>query len=352
MGDGKPLTLADDAILTEVGEADLVLIGMSSNADLAREEFLVAGAAKNSSVPWGAYGDVPGCFSRVSFWPKGLAESAKFYLCPDETDASNARATFTGAKVFATGNPLREDMFFPRFARGEVRDLLQIALKEKLVLLGGGKSVFSNMARLAIVTEAIAGIQSDGLKFKLVISLHPGDRLPFAVDPEGGKGMGAYQELVKDSPIPFIILRDDPKAEKTEIVCSNCGVLALPAGTHIGTGDIVVGSDLVIAGLAGSTAIEAAAKRVPAICLGGEVDMRKLQKEIGSRVPEAARLGVASQCSMRQDLGLQILSCVGGDGNPFLSAQEREFPIPARGEAVNRAVAALKAVLSGAPATT
>lgn len=328
LGGGKPISVADDAILNEVDHAGLVLIGMSSNAELAREELLAAAAANATGIPWGAYGDVPGCFARTAFWPAGLADNARFYLGFDEQDASLAKEKFPGATTFATGNPLREDMAFPKFTRAEVRGRLG-ASDEKLILLGGGKSVLSNMSRLSAVLEHVARISGD-LKFMVVLSLHPGDRAPYAVDSVGGKGLGIYDEVMRESPVPLVIM-------------------GLAQG-DLSTSEMIPGMDVVIAGLTGSTTVEAAFNRIPAICLGGEVELRKLQKETGSRNPEPVAKGVAAFCGATEDLGLKILTCVGGDGNPFRSAQEREFPIPVKGGAVSMAVEALNAVFAGIPA--
>jgi len=118
-GGGRPLAEQPHEITSAIRGAGVVVLGMSSSAELAQPEIAAGQVAREAEVPFGFYGDVSGCWVRAKnpawFW--GLAVDAAFYCGVTQQDADAAKQVFPNAKLIGTGNPLREEMAFPNFTR-------------------------------------------------------------------------------------------------------------------------------------------------------------------------------------------------------------------------------------------
>lgn len=272
IGEGKPLAKSVDEIALAASSANVVVLGMSSSLELAQPEIAAGEAAKRAGISYGFYGDVPRCWARAQSgaWFERLAPEAAFYLGVTQVDADAARMVFPSARLIGTGNPLREEMAFPRFTREEIRAKLNIAPEEKLVLAPGEKFAAGNMASWTVVMDALASLTEEGQCFQLILSAHPGDRTPYAVDSATQKGMKLYDELISFSPVPARIVTKD--------------VLT--------TSDIVPGADVIVE-FESSIGIEGAYQNVPVVSLGFGILFRRLERESGMRILEAVDDGLS-----------------------------------------------------------
>jgi hypothetical protein len=187
-----------------------------------------------------------------------------------QADADAARGVFPNAQLIGTGNPLREEMAFPRFTREEVRAKLDITPEEKLVLAPGGKFAAGNIASWVVVMDALALLTAGGQRFQLVLAVHPGDRTTYAVDSATQKEMKLYEELCSFSPVPARIVGKD--------------VLT--------TSDMVPGADIIVE-FGSSIGIEGAYQGVPVVSLGFEILFRRLEQASGTRTLEVVGDGLS-----------------------------------------------------------
>lgn len=273
IGEGKPLNKSLEEVALAVSNASVVVLGMSSSFELAQAEITAGDAARNAGVPYGFYGDVPRCWARArkGAWFENIATDASFYYGVTQADANAGRQVFPNAQLIGTGNPLREDMAFPSFTREEVRAKLNIVPEEKLVLAPGGNFFAAgNMASWVVVIDALAILAAEDWHFQLVLTVHPGDRIPYAVDAVTKKGMRLYEDLVSFSPIPARVVTND----------------------ILTTSDMVPGSDIIVE-FGSSIGIEGAYQGVPIVSLGFEILFRMLERSSGIRTLEAVGCGLS-----------------------------------------------------------
>ena len=356
VGDGKPLTKTGDEIAAEVMNGSVVVIGMSSSVDLAQPEMLAGYLAKNYGIPYGFYGDVRRCWARAraGAWFENYASNAAFYFGITQADADAAHEVFPNALLYGTGNPLREEMAFARFTREEVRAKLNIGSEEKLVLAPGGKLAAGNMAKWVVIMDALAllnksGHNASGSSFQLILSTHPGDRTPYAVDGgtldklkivyegengdmpvidiSGLKELKLYEELVALSPVPTRIVGKD----------------------MLTTSDMVPGSDIIVE-FGSSIGIEGAYQNVPVITLGFEILLRRQEQISGSRILEAVEDGLSEYVEMAnaEELAYQISKLLTPDGFARMSARQKELcPRPLeRGAALRNMAHAIETIIA------
>ncbi len=328
VGNGKPLTATEDEIELDVASADLVILGMSSSADFAKQEILAGETARKCDIPCGFYGDIPKCFARArtGAWFEKLAPSTGFYFGINEEDARDAKSVFSNAKLFATGNPLREEMAFPRLTREEVREKLGISPDEKLVLVPGGKFVHENMATLVIVSEALSKLSAQGRKFQLVFGTHPGDRNPYAIDSVTGKDLKVYEEFFSYSPVPSRMISKEV----------------------LSTSDMVSGADIIIE-FGSSLGIEGAYQSKPVITLAFEAMFKRYEEATGIRTPEAVSTGISKLVVANSDyLAEKIAQLLTPEGFEQLRTRQQEIcPKPTeRGAALKKMADAVVKMLS------
>lgn len=272
VGEGKPLTKTTEEIALAASYASVVVLGMSSSLELAQPEIAAGNAARDAQVLYGFYGDIPRCWARArkGAWFEKLAPDVAFYFGVTQEDADAAREVFPNAQLIGTGNPLREEMAFPRFTREKVRAKLNITPEEKLVLAPGSKFAVGNIASWVVVMDTLSILTGEGQRFQLILAIHPGDRTPYAIDAATQKEMKLYEELVSFSPVPARIVGKDVFT----------------------TSDIVPGADIIVE-FGGSIGIEGAYQNVPVVSLGFEILFCKLEQVSGTRTPEAVGDGLS-----------------------------------------------------------
>lgn len=320
VGEGKPLTKTMERITLAASHATVVVLGMSSSLEFAHPEIAAGNAARNAGVPYGFYGDVLRCWARArkGAWFEELAPDVSFYFGLTQADADAAREVFPNAQLIGTGNPLREEMAFPRFTREEVRAKLSIMPEEKMVLAPGSKFTAGNMASWVVVVDALWFLTGKGQRFNLVLATHPGDRTSYAIDADTQKAMKLYEELVSFSPIPAKIVAKDVFT----------------------TSDMVPGADIIVE-FGSSIGIEGAYQNVPVVSLGFEILFRRLESASSFRTPEAVIDGisesVAGDASKLADAIRRLLTPEGFA--PMRARQQELCPKPTERGAALRKIA-------------
>lgn len=327
VGERMMLTETIHEMVHAVSHADIVVLGMSSSSELAQSELIAGRAARSAKVPYGFYGDVPHCWARArrNAWFHELADDAVFYFGVTQADADAAREVFQGAQLIGTGNPLREEMAFPRLTREEVRSMLNVTPEEKVVLVPGGKFAAGNMALLVIVMDALSLLSKKGQHFQLVFAAHPGDRIPHAVDIFTQKEMKLYEELVSFSPIPTRIA-------DTELI-------AAP--------DMIPGADIIVE-FGSSIGIGGAYQGIPIVNLGFEVWFHRLEQISGERALQAVTEGIAELVvADASKLADSIQHLLTADGFARMRTRQQElYPKPMmRGAALHKIADALAKIV-------
>jgi len=222
------------------------------------------------------------------------------------------------SRCFGTGNPLREEMAFPRFTRDEVRDRLGVAEDEKLILVPGAQYTWITLSQWVVVMDALWRLCEHGQRFQLIFTLHPGDRTPYAKDKETGEHLEIYEHLLAYSPVSARIV---DTGEMT-------------------TSEIVPGADVIVE-FGGSIGIEAAYQRIPVVTLGFEPLFRIFEEVGGTRVPEAAGNGISELVMADASrLAETIQRLLTADGFVKMRARQKELcPKPTECGAVLRQMA-------------
>jgi hypothetical protein len=316
LGFGKPLSASVSEIKRAAAGAAVVLVGMSSSRELAKEEIAAVTAAKRNGVPYGFYADTYGMHNCP--WFAGVRDKASFLFVVDEEEAADARQVFPKTvRVIASGNPLWENFSFPKLTRTEVRQKLNIG-KNKTVLLCTGEKTFGiNKTNFTSVLYAIRLLVSRDSRrqFYLVFSLHPGDQ----------KDIGSYGNLKAQSPVPISIV----------------AYHTLPGA------DMIPGCDIVITSIS-TIGIEAAFQRKPVIDFLTRATLANLKKTTGRKSWKPCELGVSKM--VYEDttrLAEAIEELLTPDGfAPMLAQQKKIYPpIKRRGRAVYKIAETIRRLL-------
>ena len=168
---GKQVEGTLEAAQKAVEAADVVWLGMSSSFKLAHFEVYAANLAQKLGKPYGFYAETYGV-TNGRVWLHELYKDASFVFVLNDDEAQVARTLFSKGTVYATGNPVWEDFFFPKKTREEVRRTLGIPVDHSLILSPGGKTLEANVE----LWEAVAHVQSMRAEdTHLIITPHPGD---------------------------------------------------------------------------------------------------------------------------------------------------------------------------------
>lgn len=290
----------------ELSGVDAVVVGMSSNPAAAQPEIDLATRAKIAGIPVYLYADTFSVHNRPGFG-EILPGSTLFHI--SEAEAVDARSTFPETNVVATGNPMTEGFFFPKYTRDEVRQKLGGHPSFfKWVLCPAGKSMLINLLHFGRVAEEFEGEEDVGV----LLSLHPGDK----TDPS------VYHELCSLSPVPMTII------ERTVLSASDM----LPAI------DMVFDS-------ASTVGVEAACLRIPVVTYLSPMARTRLFKATSKTTwglcDQWAAYDYHELNSPRSDL-LRILR---GRVCRDLPSLEKFYPQPARvGVAVEKMMAEITKV--------
>lgn len=316
VGNGKPFQESTGQIKEQVGDADAVLLGMSSSPELSQEELAAGREAVILGKPIFLYADRFGTWSRP--WFKELWPYVQCLFVINEQEAGKARALYpNNTEVVVSGNPIWEDFAFPTMSRPEVRNKLGIADDETFILVPGGKVLAINILLLDAVIEA--SLKLAPWKFRIIFTPHPGDQ----------NDRKFYMEIFS------FTCTDTVKAEIIEKDTMSSTVA-------------VVGADLVVDS-ASTIGIQAAFIRTPAITFLNKVVLGRMLLIEGTQLWEPCELGV-SQC-VTNDLvmlasAIESLLTPSGFAEMRL-CQEKKFPQPPeKGSACRIITESIKEVVS------
>lgn len=292
-------------ICTHVANSRAIVVGMSSSKELAQPELYALEVARNHGIPAFCYADTYGAHNRPWF-EELLAGTTLFHI--SESEADKARSLLPKTNVIATGNPMWDDFFFPKFTRAEVQEKLALTAEHKAVLCPGGKSAAVNVLHFSRTIELCSDIQN----LVVFLSLHPGDKTDPAV----------YQELVDLAPVPGTIV---PKE-----------LLSAP--------DMLPGINLVIES-ASTIGIEAACQRIPVVDYFSSLARARLKKTTGSdQWPLCGQ--VAHDLDIYHGFEVELVKDLlagGGHKKLFVQNAEKMFPAPKeKGAAIRSMVAAIE----------
>lgn len=300
LGNGKPIKNAYDAQLIAEHPC-VVLCGLSSSKELAKDEIATAEVAMKMGMPFGFYADTYGGINRP--WFAHLREKASFIFVINEEEGKKARELYPNANVVVSGNPMWEDFFTPKLSREEVRRKLGVGDGEQMVLCPGGKSLAVNMLHWGGVIEALSmGGSFAPVDHKVFLSVHPGDKpveeikkiqklvAEFNLDKESDLDKEVIDQLVdrlvKTAEASYLTNYNDLVNYSKRVP------IKVVTRDFMSASDMLPGADLVID--SGSTvAIEAACQRIPVISYFSEIALARLEETSGSRDWELCKLGVA-----------------------------------------------------------
>ncbi len=331
LGSGKAIEFDSDSIVAMVLSSNFVLVGMSSTAELSKEEIFAAQIAMDNSIPFGFICDIFDCYKRPWFAP--FREKAGKLFVVAEAEIAEAKALFPNAEVVASGNPCWED-FFDRMSLEEEKTLWDrygLSPERKTILAVGGKDLMLNMAffggvisaasyneRLARSNEA-AHLEKLP-KFQVLLSVHPGDP--------------------NDASIYGSLMNSD-----------GGGLSRVPVALDKGTKPekLLAIADLVVV-LGSSVGIAAACQRKPVINYFTELYRKKIEDGGGWPWKPCSELGIAelvTDCE-RPHLS-EMISWLTQEGSSWWSQamrirQEKAFPeLREKGAAVRKICDALGA---------
>jgi hypothetical protein len=152
-----------------------------------------------------------------------------------------AAPLYPNATVIPVGNPEWECLEVPLHPREEVRRILGVTPKERLILVSGEKSFRVNFPLAACLIEALCTLETPE-NYRLIFTIHPGHEPCPEVDL-----VEMYQRQLRAY---------EPRV-RVDVSCK-----AVPFG--IGTSSMVAGADLVAA-TDSTLLIQAALQRIPAI---------------------------------------------------------------------------------------
>lgn len=299
---GKPLHDVAEEIFENAGNADLVLTGMSSEGHLVQEELKALELVIARGIPCGLYADTFGVHRRK--WFEHLREKITFLFVTNEEEAKDAKTIYPNADIIVSGNPSREGYFSPAWTYEQSRAILGIKPDVKIVLCPQGKDLEVNKGHISGVLQVI-DLLPEKNKFKVLISLHPGDLNP----------LDGYSEFVKSG-----------VAGITKKV--------IPSSALVPPCDIVVESTSDIG-------VEAACQRKPVISYFTEKALDRLEESTGSRKWPVCEKGAAKAIySNPNELASAISELLTEGGYaPMRERQEILFPKPAEKGTATRIMA-------------
>ncbi len=288
---GKPLHDVANEIFENVGTADLVLTGMSSEEGLVVEEVIALESAIFKGIPVGLYADTFGVHRRK--WFEHLRGQISFLLVTNQEEADDAKTIYPNTEIVVSGNPSREAYFTPVWTYEQSRQILGIKPDTKVVLCPQGKNLEVNSGHISGVLQAI-DLLPEKDKFKVFITLHPGDL----------NSLDGYSEFVKSG-----------VAGITKKV--------IPSSALVPPVDIIVES-------ASDVGVEAACQRKPVIDYFTEKALDRLEESTGSRKWVVCEKGASEAIYNPDKLASAIARLLTTEGYaPMCERQEALFPAPA-----------------------
>lgn len=328
LGNGKPLTDSIAVIVEWVRTSDCVILGMSSSAELAVPEIAAAHAARDSKIPYGFNLDIPHCEKRE--WFGELRDCASFFFAPSEKEREVVARQYPRAKVFATGNPLREEDFFLPLTHEEVRERLGVTDNENMILAVGIKSPVVNLGMWSLLMDALDG----DMRFCVFLAYHPGDRTVTAVDPDLARKIARERGISLDEALKLPEVSLDIYGDLMKSPPKNVRVALLPSSFE--TAHAVPGADIVVE-FGSSVGMTAAAQRVPLITLSTAIGRQRFISVSGTDVTEAMECGVTKVVKADADCLKEEIDELLADFHDLREKQEANLPKPTeRGAAIRK----------------
>jgi hypothetical protein len=281
---------------------DITLVGMSSSAELAKYEMEAILRSQLEDVPFCVFSDIHGAWKGRQ-WFHELRQKAAGIFVLNEREVAEAKQMYPQAKVYGYGNPRWAEFFNPQTTRAEVREKLGIRVEDNLtrvILVPGGKDLAVNLLHFEGVAKAVAELEPI---YKVVISLHPGDKNP----------TNEYHKLA--SKYSFLQITDK---------------------NFMSGDDLVPGANVVVqsASTVGGTAT---CQRIPVINYFTDKALERLFGNVVDKIWEQVKLGVEVQVINNiMDLASAIISYCGEGSTSRLTLiqhQEKEYPHPKKNSA-------------------
>lgn len=315
LGDGSPIKISVDAIAKSARESDVLLCGMSSSPDLAKEEISAINAAYSATVPIVLYADTYGAVKRK--WFESVRRRADAVLTVSDKESEKVLSLFPNAKAVLSGNPLVESAHFPKTTREEIRKRFNIRDDEKIILSGGYKFPAITLPTMLAIFDAAAWlrIQKPDIRLFVFFALHSGDEAWMS-------NKNFYSDIHKH----FLERKEvtDLDNLRVKVTCAK----AENFEDKISTAELLPAADLVVTTLS-TVDQEAACQRIPVINYLPNIALDRMQKNFGTRNWEACEQRIAEKVTCADDLGLAIREyLVDGVPNNMKEAQQLHYPKP------------------------
>ncbi len=321
VGDGQRDVASHNEVVNAVKDTRLLLLGLSASSDVAWPETTAAVVA-GSRVPYGFYSDAPLAWRRAM--PGGthaeVADEARFCvgITRDKRESvRSAQEAFPHAKIIETGNPLREEWFYPEYQRPDVRSALGIGVNEHLLLAPGGKDVEGNRELWKLLVEGVNTLRFPG-SWRIILTNHPGD--------EYARSPGAYEDI-----------------ERYAVgVCR----VTRAFGSLRSTADLMVGADVVAS--FGTEDVTAACLRIPHLTIRVGRLVKRYERVFGVSETEAERATVSASCEpLPGVIGDMLMRYLDGENRElWRGRQELQYPKPEkRGAVLAKMVEAIDQIL-------
>ena len=291
-----PITI-DDAC----HDADFILTGMSSSAELSEHEMsaLTGGIIKGS--PFGVFADTFGAWKGREWFEEYRRKAAAIFVLNEE-EAAEARVMYPNAKVFGYGNPRWEEFFTQRMTREQVRAKLGVSGSDIVVEVPGGKDLECNLLHFGAVIDAARMLREDDISnsYVVVVSLHPGDKNP----------RSEYEKLAEKFDFDWVRITDK---------------------SLVSADDMLAGVDMVVQS-ASTVGVTASCQRIPVINYFSETALARLEKSVGTRewppVTQGVELAVTNDI---ETLGAAMQVCHLGlyACGVMMKCQKEVYPRPA-----------------------
>ena len=165
---GSNPTPTTEDTLAGVAWADVVVIGMSSERNAAREVY-AASLAHARDKPYGFYADTFGAWKRE--WFSGFRLNASFLFVVNDEERPEAARYFRNAQISPTGNPEWWKYCVPA-DREVARRLVNAEKRECVVLVPLTKDPAINRTKAIATIDAVNACPG---AFCVVFDMHPGD---------------------------------------------------------------------------------------------------------------------------------------------------------------------------------
>lgn len=257
-------------------DADVLVVGMSSNPEAATYELMLIETADELGVPVALVADTYGVALRPHF--EHIRGKISLVMVIDQHAAEEACAAYPREKIAVVGDP-RDFAYTTKTVKGReaVRRELGVGEHERLIQMSLSKTAPVNCEGIVYIMGAAARLRRESDIIPLVVLCpHPGaqDHMP-----------DVYDFFVRHSPVPGMV----------EVVTKE----SMPSNV------VVEGADLVI-DRTGSLQRHAMFRGIPTILLFTELGVLLTEEETGSHIWPPAQFGTGWEVKYRGRPGNSI----------------------------------------------